>query len=125
MCSSKEKSKYDLPGSVPKGSFLIDGLVLFQSGPTLKIVLDQTESGEVRSETVKYRLFHQTDDGFAFIGSCGQRYGAFSGSEVPYHDRLAARRPHKWQNRAIISVKVLSVILFLSLVTGGCTTGQT
>jgi hypothetical protein len=40
MSTSEDKSEDDLPGLAPKRRPLIDGLVLFQSGPTVKIAVD-------------------------------------------------------------------------------------
>ncbi len=94
-CSSEEKSEDALVGLAPKGSSLLHGLVLFQSRTTVKIVLDQRESGEVRSQTLQNRLFQQRDYGFGFLGPCGRRYGAFAGPRVP---PLIGRRPHGTPN---------------------------
>ena len=57
-----------------------------------EILVDGGADGEVRSETGKIRLFHQRDDGFASVGSCGTRYGAFSGSGEP-RDRIPGQTP--------------------------------
>ncbi|MGO9118458.1 MAG: hypothetical protein ACLQPD_12740 [Desulfomonilaceae bacterium] len=76
MCSSEEKSEDDLPGLAPNGSPLIHDLVLFQSGPLVKLCL-------TREKTVRYAqeqdkgLFQRRDDGFASAGCLGRRYGAF------------------------------------------------
>ncbi len=81
MCSSEEKSEDHLPGLAPKGSPLICDLVLFQSSPTVKVVLDPRESGEVRSEKGAKRFFQQRHEGFASVGSCvvGGDRGPFRG----------------------------------------------
>ncbi len=79
MCSSEEKSEDHLPGLAPKGSPLICDLVLFQSSPTVKVVFDPRESGEVRSEKGAKRLFQQRHEAFASVGSCGEDSGPFRG----------------------------------------------
>ena len=104
MCSSENKSVDDLPGIAPKGSPLIHDLVLLQSSTTVKIVLDQRESGEVRSKTGQSSLFHQRDDGYVSIRSCGRRYGGLCRAKSTSMKRSMAPRNPKMQDRRIISV---------------------
>jgi hypothetical protein len=70
-----------------------------------KIVLDQRESDEVRSERRENRSFQKHDDGFASVRSCGGPYGGPIEDGGPSHDRLSALRPLKRQGRRIIQIQ--------------------
>ena len=66
------------------------------------ILVDGGAFGDVRSKTGIIGLFQQRNDGFASVESSRRRYGAFSGSGEPYHDRILGQTPLDWQDRRII-----------------------
>jgi hypothetical protein len=65
-------------------------------------MLDGVVWSEVPSETGKYRLFQQRDDGFTSVGSCGRRYGGLFEVKATISHRSLAPRRAKWQERRII-----------------------
>ena len=73
-------------------------------------MVDGVAWSEIRSETEKYRLFQQRDDGFASFGSCGDHTTALSVSGEPSLNGSPTPRPTKCQNHSIIPDKEKSVM---------------
>ena len=65
------------PTLAPKESLLVCYLPLFQTSTTVKIVIDQRESGEVCSGTEKYRLFSNVTTVLPLLGLVGSHTQLF------------------------------------------------
>ena len=59
------------------------------------ILVDGRAYGEVRSKTGQIRLFHEGEEGFVSVGSCGRRYRAFRG---PGSHATTSKRPEDHTN---------------------------
>ncbi len=58
-------------------------------------MVDGVAWSEVRSETEKYRLFQQRDDGFASFGSCGGPYDGSFGVRGTIVERVTDPKTHE------------------------------
>jgi hypothetical protein len=64
--------------------------------------VDRATKGEVRSETGKYRIDHQRDDGFTYVHSRGSLQDTLLGAAELSRSPSRVPRGSKWEDRRII-----------------------
>ncbi len=70
-------------------------------------MVDGVACGEVPSETGKYGLFQQRDDGFTSFGSPGRSQGNLFGFGATIPRPVADPKTPAWGDRCIIQVQAL------------------